>query len=39
MDSFFVFGLKDMYEYGVERNEYVDEINKTMIFIDLGVIN
>lgn len=39
MDSLLVSGLKDMHEHGAERNEHVDEINKTMILIDSGVSN
>lgn len=37
MDSLLVSGLKDMHEHGAERNEHVDEINKTVILIDSGV--
>lgn len=37
MDSLLVSGLKDMHEHGAERNEHVDEINKTMILTDSGV--
>ena len=37
MDSLLVSGLKDMHEHGAERNEHVDEINKTMILMDSGV--
>lgn len=39
MDSLLVSGLKDMHEHGAERNEHVDEVNKTMTLIDAGVTN
>lgn len=39
MDSLLVSGLKDMHEHGAERNEHVDEINKTMIRMESGVTN
>lgn len=29
MDSLLVSGLKDMHEHGAEKNEHVDEVNKT----------
>lgn len=37
MDSLLVSGLKDMHEHGAERNEHVDEINKTTVLFVSGV--